>query len=43
MSQFPFWYVCENNFQYFVGCRDAYEGVYGDKDLLRLSHPERVF
>lgn len=28
----PFWYVCENNFQYFVGCRDAYEGVYGDKD-----------
>ena len=28
----PFWYVCENNFQFFVECRDAYEGVYADKD-----------
>ena len=28
----PFWYVCENNWQFFVNCKDAFEETYNDKD-----------
>uniref|UniRef100_A0A7S0NKY8 Uncharacterized protein n=1 Tax=Micromonas pusilla TaxID=38833 RepID=A0A7S0NKY8_MICPS len=28
----PFWYVCDNNWQFFVNCKDAFEETYDDKD-----------